>query len=133
MKDETAMVYNAIQTPDGTVIESQSRHDYKEYTDANGKVYMIDGGLSYIRSSANGDEKYLTVLLSDGHEAVREVVTWGTYGIKGDQPLKYVKLSEMDTDHIQACIDTVPTMIPQYRVAMANELKYRKRNDHEIC
>jgi len=38
------LIANALRTPDGTVLESKSRHDYKEYIDANGKTYMIDGG-----------------------------------------------------------------------------------------
>jgi len=119
------LVYNALRTPDGTVIESLHRHDYQTYTDANGKKYVIDGGLDYVRCSHNGDEVRLTVTLEDGHEKVREAMTWGTYGINGDQPLKQVKLSDMNTGHIQACLDTQVGMYPQIKSAMNTELEYR--------
>ena len=124
---EERLIYNAIQTPDGTILESRSRHDYKTYVDANGKEYMIDGGLDYMRRSANGDEKDISIWNFHPHVTIREYVVWGTYGINGDQPLRYVKLSEMETDHIQACLDNVATMYPQTRNAMENEIKYRNK------
>ena len=120
------IIYNAIKTPDGTIIESRHRHDYQTYTDANGKKYMIDGGLSYIRCSANGDEEFLTVTLGDTHEKVREVCAWGTYGINGDQPLRYKYLCDMDTNHINAVLKNVPDIIPAIKIAMENEVKYRE-------
>ena len=123
------MVYNAIRTPDGTVLESKSRHDYVTYVDANGKTYMVDGGLDYQRRSANGDEVDLSVTLEDGHDKVRKYVRWGTRGPNGDQPLAYVRLMHMDDDHIQAVLETQTRMYPQLRKAMENELEYRKTED----
>lgn len=119
------LIRNAIQTPDGTILESRNRHDYTTYVDANGKRYMVDGGLDYIRCSLNCDQVDMSVTLDDPHEEVREACSWGTYGINGDQPLTYVKLKDMSTDHIQACIDNVRAMYPQIKTAMNNELKYR--------
>ena len=120
-----SIIYNALRTPDGTVLESAHRHDYKEYVDSNGKTYMIDGGLDYIRASANGDEVFLTVYSDGPHDDIREFMKWGTRGKDGKQPLRYVALKDMDTDHIQACLDTQWQMRPACRTIMQNELKYR--------
>lgn len=120
-----SLIYNALRTPDGTVLVSRTRHDYRTHTDANGKEYMIDGGLDYCRASCNGDEMYLTAYLSDGHEVVRNVLEWGSYGKDGKQPLRHIKLKDMETAHIQACLDTQVGMYPQIRTAMQNEINYR--------
>ena len=117
---------NRMCTPDGTVLHSAHRHDYVTHTDANGKEYMLDGGCNYVRCSANGDEEMLTVTSDDSHEVIREAVTWGTYGKNGDQPLKYVAIADMDTAHLQACLNTQKsTMRPALYKVMQDELEYR--------
>lgn len=98
------LIRNAIQTPDGTVLQSRYRHHQVEYTDKNGKWYMVDGGLSYGRRSANGDEKLLYLYDDEPHEIQRDVIVWGTYGKDGDQPLKYITVAEMETSHIEAVL-----------------------------
>jgi hypothetical protein len=118
------LIRNALQTPDGTLLESRSRHDYKTHVDANGKTYMIDGGLDYVRCSANGDEIHLSVFDDDPFDKVREAATWGTYGINGDQPLSYIKLRDMETEHIKAVLK-LSTVYPQYIGAMKKELDHR--------
>lgn len=124
---EPKIVYNALRTPDGTIIESKYRYDCKFYLDQNGKEYMVDGGLDYIHSSAHGDEEYLTLTIDDDHERVRDFVTWGTYGIDGKQPLTFVRLKDMDTDHIKKVLETQAQMRPALRIAMQNELDYREK------
>ena len=84
------LVYNAIRTPDGTILESKNRHDYQT------------------------------------HILKRKVIKWGTYGINGNEPLRYVKLMEMNDGHIQACLDTIAGMRPSYRAAFIDELNFRK-------
>jgi hypothetical protein len=126
------LLYNALQTPDGTIIESKSRHDYVTHKDANGKTYMIDGGLDYVRCSANGDEKHLTITLDDDHASVRHYCKWGTYGINGDQPLSYKKLCDMDTAHIEAVLENVPHIYPALKTAFENELLYREKHDKNL-
>lgn len=123
----STLVYNAIRTPDGTVLESKHRHDFVVYVDKNGREYMVDGGLEYIRRNVHDDAPYeeLSVYQEDGHDKVREVLKWGTYGIKGDQPLTYIALKDMNTGHIQACLDNVLGMHPTYKESFKEELKLR--------
>jgi len=119
------LLYNAMRTPDGTIIESRHRHDYVTHLDANGKEYMVDGGLDYVRCSVHDDQVDLCVYDDDSHSLIRKTLAWGTYGKNGDLPLTYILLKDMETDHIQACLDNVQAMYPQVRNAMQNELEFR--------
>lgn len=121
------LIYNALRTPDGTVLESRHRHDCNTYVDANGKIYIIDGGHDYTRSSDNGDEVSLAVYLEDGHDKVREVMKWGTRGKGGKGPLRLILLKDMETSHIEACLCTQPQMSNTYRISMENEIAYREK------
>jgi len=122
----STIIRNALRTPDGTVIRSRHRHDYVTHTDANGKEYMVDGGIDYIRRSANGDEEDMVVTTEDSFEEVRQACDWGTYGINGDQPLSYIKLCDMETAHIEAVLQNVPRISPAIKASMESELEYRK-------
>lgn len=122
---DTRIVRNAIQTPDGTIIESNHRHDYVSHVDeVDGETYMVDGGLDYIRRS--NAHKDLSVFMGDGHEVVRANLSWGTYGKDGTEPYHRIFLKDMETSHIQACLDTQHQMYPQVRESMETELKYRE-------
>ena len=122
------LVRNALKTPDGTIIESRHRHDFVTHIDKNGKEYMVDGGLDYIRRSRNGDEEDMCVTTEDSFEKVRHVCSWGTYGINGDQPLQYKAIAEMDTAHIEAVLQTVKHIRPMIKTIMQNELKFRQQH-----
>lgn len=125
------LIYNAIRTPDGTVLRSSNRHDYRVHTDANGYEYMVDGGLDYLRRNVNKEAPYeeLSLSLDDSHEQLREVYTWGGYGKNGDQPLTVNKLKDLDTAHIEAIIKTQKQLPSQVIELFNNELEYR--NDHK--
>ena len=92
MNNETIFL-NHIRTPDGTILISSTRHDYNTYTDANGYEYMVDGGSAYLLRNVN-KEPYTE--LSYDFESAREHFTWGSRGLKGDQPLNlpYLKRGE---------------------------------------
>ena len=117
---------NKMRTPDGTVLHSIHRHDCVRHRDNNGKEYVLDGGWNYVRRSVHGDEKLLTVWSDDNHEMIREAVTWGTYGKNGDETSVHVTITDMSSEHLQACLDTQKsTMRPALYKVMQDELEYR--------
>lgn len=119
------IIYNAIRTPDGTILESRHVYDYKTHTDKNGEMYVVDGGLEYLRRSCNDHPlEELSVYLEDGHRVVREVATLGSYGKNGDEQLKYIPIKDMSEEHIQNCLNNCYRMHPHYRVAFENELQW---------
>ena len=108
MLDEARIVSNRIRTPDGTILESMHRHDYRTYVDANGKEYMVDGGLDYLRRNVHDDAPYEELSVYDDalHVEIRNVFKWGTRGKDGKQPLTYVPLKDLTTEHIEAILET---------------------------
>lgn len=128
-KESRDIIYNAIETPDGTILESRHRHDYKSYTDTiSGENYIVDGGIDYIRRSVNTiPYKELSLYLDDSHTVIREQFNWGTYGKNGDEPLKYVILADMSDEHIEAILKTQKHISNAVRTVFENELSYRDK------
>ena len=122
------IVANRIRTPDGTILESMHRHDYVTYVDANGKQYMVDGGLDYLRRNVHDDAPYeeLSVHTDDSHMLIREAFKWGTRGKDGRQPLKYVPLKDLTTEHIEAILETQTHIQEHIRKIFLNELSFRE-------
>lgn len=98
------LIRNAIQTPDGTILESKHRHDYQSHQDANGKIYVVDGGLDYVRATVHDDQISLALYDTEPHSVQAQYLTWGSYGIRGDQPRRDIPIAEMETSHIEAVL-----------------------------
>ena len=130
--DKDRILLNRIKTPDGKILTSYHRHDYRTYIDSNGLQYMVDGGTDYLsRTIHDGDDKQyeeLSVYLTEDHESNREACHWGTYGKMGDQPKQYRPVCDLSTDHIKAILDTQSQMGSWIRAIMEVELEYRKDN-----
>ena len=128
MLDEARIVSNRIRTPDGTILESMHRHDYVTYLDANGKEYMVDGGLDYLRRNVHDDAPYEELSVYDDalHVEIRNVFKWGTRGKDGKQPLTYVPLKDLTTEHIEAILDTQSHISDYIRKIFLNELSIRE-------
>jgi hypothetical protein len=120
------LIYNAIRTPDGTLLVSRTRHDYKNHVDANGETYVVDGGLHYLRRSINKEPaEELSMYDTEPQITAGVAVTWGTYGIDGDLLLEWKSLRDMSLDHIEACIANVPAMSPKIKACMLREVEWR--------
>jgi len=131
MNEETTnhIIRNRIRTPDGTVLNSLTTHDYRTHIDKNdGKEYMIDGGNAYLRRNL-GDYVELSVYSDDPHEEVREALTWGTYGPKGDQPIEFKILKDLSTDHINNIIRDCNHIPVWMADIFKEELKYRENHE----
>lgn len=125
---ERKLVANMIRTPDGTVLQSFNRHDYKTCIDTlSGEQYMVDGGTEYLRRNVNKvPYEELSLYSDDPFYIVREHFVWGTRGPKGDQPLTYKPLCVLDNSHIAAILDTQYHISNTTRSIFQKEQEYRK-------
>lgn len=55
-----------------------------------------------------------------------EILFWGSHGKDGKGPLRYIKLLDMETDHLEACLRTQPNMNNLYKKTMQKLLRQRK-------
>ena len=123
------IVANKIMTPDGTILQSYHRHDYKTYIDKNGLEYMVDGGLTYLRRNVHDTFPYteLSLTIDSDFLLIRKEFHWGTRGVDGKQPLTWVPLCDLTTEHIGAIIFDVK--LPQWLDDLfEKELEYRENN-----
>ena len=116
-----------LRTPDGTILQSFYRHDYKEHVDVvSGETYMIDGGIDYIRSSVNTVQpEWMIVYTDDPFEVKREVPVWGTYGKSGKEDFKWVSVAEMEDGHIKALLDPAMYVRKSIKDVLKEEAKNR--------
>lgn len=121
---------NAIQTPDGTILESTHRNDYQQHTDTiDGQWYMVDGGTEYFRGSVDNQNTIsLRVTTDSPHEKIREVFKWTSSFDKDMKPIHPVqrKLSELEDGHILALVKWTADGYPDYIYwVICNEADYR--------
>jgi hypothetical protein len=128
MTNRCIIIRNQIETPDGTILTSHDRHDYKTHRDEiTHEIYMVDGGRDYLRRSINNiPAKEQSVTSEDDFELQREAFTWGSYGPNGDQPKHYIKLKDMSASHISAILKTQRQIKGTYvEDLFLKELQYR--------
>lgn len=121
---------NAIRTPDGTVIESHSVHDFTQHTDnITKKTYAVDGGLEYLRRVGDVHEcQDLSVIDSGLHSQRRELLKWGNTRNAAGKPLSkiaWIPIKDLGTDHIRAILATQKRIRPVVQETLVTELQNR--------
>lgn len=101
-------LYNAIKTPDGTILWCQSGHDYKTHTDTISKEEYMNDGIGYgVRRSVNTvPYEDLSIGSNAPFEKVRTAKFWGSYGKDGKSEKRMMSLDEMEDSHIAAILKT---------------------------
>lgn len=122
------LVYNSVTCLEcGETLISHNRHDYKTCKCEN--ETMVDGGTDYQRFGGKDLSKVQSFCLYDDspHELLREYVCRGGKGKNGDEPLKYVKLKDIDDEWLRAIIDYEEQYRPnnKYLPIYYRELNYR--------
>ena len=133
MSIDKKILVNKIQCPDGTILESRHRYDYQEHTQEDGRVYSVEGGLSYQRI-LHSDKGFtdLTIYSDDTHELIRNNFVWGRNYDKNKNKLpvtEYILLKDLSDDHVETlCYFTVHGYPEQINKVFVDEHNYRIEN-----
>lgn len=115
----------------GEELISYNRHDYKTCKCEN--ETFIDGGLDYCRYGGKDLSKIETnCIYSDApFEEIRKNLHRGSYGKNGDEPLKYVRLCDINEEWLEALIQYEEKLRPnnKYLKFYNDEREYRKNNN----
>lgn len=129
------IIYNAVKCPDGTILESHHRHDYKCHRDiVTNETIFIDGGHDYLRRSINKvPATELSIDTSYPFEEQRKYFSWGSYGKNGNEAKHYIKLKDVTDNHIKAIMTTQLHIRGTFvETLFKNEVEYRKINNIEV-
>jgi len=127
MKDRQ-IVYNSVKClVCGETIISYHRHDYVTCSCPNQAV--VDGGTEYLRYGAKDMDKIEihTVYDTAPFDVVRQYATRGGRGKDGKEPLKWVKLCDMNDDWLNAVLEYGGAEWHQNLIK--KEIEYRKEHN----
>lgn len=133
---EKVILYNAIRTPDGTVLESKHGHDYVSHTDKNGKTYAVDGGHNYLRRIGDIEDCQDLTIYDDGNHILRrKCLRWGVNYDKYMNRLPQTEwrlIKHLTTEHIEAILsEGHADKNPFYKKVFEDELNLRKEDKKE--
>ena len=128
---EKQLVYNSVVCLlCGEHLVSRHRHNFQQCSCEN--ETMCDGGYDYQRWGGKDLEAILSHCIYDDEpfEVIRFYVERGSRGKNMEEPLKYIKLKDLDDKHLKAIIKYEEETRPNNRFLKIykTEVKYRKKN-----
>lgn len=125
----------------GEIIVSNHVHDFVEasYIDSNKKKREVftDGGKEYVHGTLDDPNEVEELFIWEDSpiEEAQQRKVWGTYGKNGDEELRYVRLVDCSSDHLENILAQVDLssnkeakdkkMVALYRKIIRNILKGR--------
>ena len=109
-----------------------------EYPDVSIDVLgqMVDDCVEWVEQDMRHEPKYTYQMIdgigrphflsTDIYEEARDNYHWGTYGKDGKQPLRYVRVLDCDTAHLQAILSTQGNLSPLLKKLITDELQRRE-------
>ena len=108
------------------VISSKHRHDFVMCS--CGSV-GVDGGSDYFRMVGNIHEESKRITTLSPHQEIREYMYRGSRGHSGKEPLCWIKLKDMEDDHLEKVLwynQDIGIQDHPFNQVYKNEIEYRK-------
>ena len=133
--EDSFLIANRIQTPDGTILWSRFDHDYVEYIDKNGETYMLDGGpdtLSWRTSVNKIPAKPLQVYSNIPFEEIRKYILRQTFTKNGYYV--WIPLYKINNNHLVNILSYNKSLgiKSKYDQFIEMEIEYRKKHNINI-
>lgn len=115
MSKTRKLIQNAVYVPEkDRYYKSGNVHDFVHVELDDGKVFYIDGGISYLRRGGdfelfmNGRVQERNLHEDDPMDEILDRFLWGTYGPEGKGEMKWVPIKDCSADHLEAILKTQP-------------------------
>jgi len=120
------IIAQRIRTPDNTILQSNSIHDYRSHVDTvTGENYIVNGGTSYLYIRTNIIEaEDLSVYDTDHFALQRDAFCWGLR-LDPSFPVVWRSLRNIDTDRINNILATQTHMEDWVQAMFTQELAFR--------
>ena len=130
------IIQNAVYVPEQNVyLKSANRHDYIVF-ESQGDSFFIDGGNEYLRRSFRSDVDLgfvdYTLTNESSLQEIYDKLLWGTYGKKGNEPLRWLPIRTLEESHLKAILNQVPNVHPLIVATIRHHLSLKQQSTKKV-